>query len=1191
MSSVVPRVRNGVAETIVKVVGGGGSGSGGSVTNVKHASSAYTLDSNTPVRSWFLSATGDDEAAGVINFVQGVQIAGVAISEVYKATSGAEDDAAVMTAMRVLEEIAANNNALKKLFLSKTEDDAAAGNISFGQKISVALRSEFTEGFDVGQYVTGIIGGTGATLRFDENGKSFVEADRALFREELVVPKITFNCVDVISGDKANTFAFGTILEVDTDAMEASLDLLDDEWGTLHVSDICRGIFHNIEGGNASDDADDDNGFMSYSGFSTSYFTPTEILESGAGVLRFKYALQSGTTVHPMKGMNFFAYGNFTDTTRQSITYETRYYRRILAGVNTWVINPDTMIKYQSGRLDGLVIGGQDMSGYSAFMQNIYMTGVIKQLKPTGEEIMVVNYVGAYASGVTYDYYDSVTYGGSTWVCLNEAGSSEVPGTGTDWQCIAEKGATGAKGDKGDKGDTGATGADGASVSNLGDWATGMTVPYLGIVRMGGASYQCVVTGGTTNPPLWVWTDESGNRFVYADGGYALADDTANAEYVLVAADGEDGTDGKDGVGVTSVDVMYAVSPSNTEAPTTNWVTEYPEVEDGYYLWSKTVVVDTDGNRTESAAVCISGKGVMRVQEYYYRSTSSTELVGGSWVTEFPGWVNGTWVWTKSIITYTDGSASETEPMNATGSTGATGATGAKGDKGDTGEQGPQGVQGIQGEKGEQGDGITAMGEWATGMTVSYLGVVTMAGNAYCCVATGGTTNPPLGVWTDASGNRFTFSDGGYALTGDANSEYQLWVSSGADGADGKDGEQGLQGCVVRTSEWKAGVEYRNDEGLDVSPGYIDVVMRENAAVDTGYDCYMCIKTHTSAAAIAPPNSTYWQLVNEMAPIYTSLIIAKNAVLKFGQANDFVVTNSDGTVVAGLTGGANYSGTAVRIWAGSSSPASAPFQVFEDGSLVATKATITGTITATDSSFEGTITATGGSFTGAIAVGAITINGAESSDMGIYYKETDTSTNYYGEVSLRPRGTRSVPRDANYEIYNSTQNVLLYLERARQNAFDRALYVAGWAEVNGKMLVSSYGAEETGQDLTSSALFVEGLLGLSDGVYGEPVELSTSCSLILSNVTYPYTGAAKNSFIYIVTGTNIEVDMTALALHLPAGSIIIFVTAGTGNWTLKSNYGICNGASSATSITMAQDYGVAILILRAKQGAFYMGRF
>lgn len=237
-------------------------------------------------------------------------------------------------------------------------------------------------------FTQGMIGGSGAAFYKNAAGKTYMEADGAYLRDELVVPKITFNCIDVISGDKANTFAFGTIKSVDTENKTAELDLLEDQTGTLHVNDICRGVFHNLDGSNLQDDMEDANGFYGYAGFSTSYFTPTEIVTNEPGKMVFRYSLQAGTSVHPMKGMNFFAYGNFTDKTRQSITYETRYYTRRLKDVNTWVIDPTKNISMQDGLLEGLTIGGMVMHGYGTFQENCYFTGVNIQFTPDTEEAL-----------------------------------------------------------------------------------------------------------------------------------------------------------------------------------------------------------------------------------------------------------------------------------------------------------------------------------------------------------------------------------------------------------------------------------------------------------------------------------------------------------------------------------------------------------------------------------------------------------------------------------------------------------------------------------------------------------------------------------------------------------------------------------------------------------------------------------
>ena len=255
-------------------------------------------------------------------------------------------------------------------FVSKVKNDTVAGILTF------------LKGLHIGQFVTGMIGGSGAALWLDENRKSILEIDRIHAREELIVPKITFNCIDVISGDKANTFAYGTIKTVDKANFIATLDLLEDEWGTLHESDICRGVFHNIDGENDEFLMDDANGFLKYSGFTTSYFAIEKVLESKKGYMQFLYSLQPGTASHPVPGMNFFAYGNFFDKARMGITYENRYYRRVLDGVRTWTIDPNVHIMFQSGLLDGLNIGGMQMEGHGTFQKNSYLTGVQIQFTP-----------------------------------------------------------------------------------------------------------------------------------------------------------------------------------------------------------------------------------------------------------------------------------------------------------------------------------------------------------------------------------------------------------------------------------------------------------------------------------------------------------------------------------------------------------------------------------------------------------------------------------------------------------------------------------------------------------------------------------------------------------------------------------------------------------------------------------------
>ncbi|MFV0585847.1 hypothetical protein [Bacteroides reticulotermitis] len=272
-------------------------------------------------------------------------------------------------------------------FLRKDVADTASELITFMAGLIAKKIITAEEGIKIGKFVTGMIGGSGGAITVDPiTGKTRIEVDEAVFRESMIALKITFNCTDVISGDKASTFAFGTIKSVDTDNKIIELDLLTGQLGTSKVDDICRGVFHNLSGGNNAADSNDSNGFLNYAGFSTVYFTPTEILVNEPGTMKFSYSLQSDTVMHPMPGMIFYAYGNFTDKSRQAMTYETRYYTRRLKNVNTWVINPDLNIAMQDGLLEGLTMGGVEYHNYGMVAENVYLTNSFIQLTPEQKE-------------------------------------------------------------------------------------------------------------------------------------------------------------------------------------------------------------------------------------------------------------------------------------------------------------------------------------------------------------------------------------------------------------------------------------------------------------------------------------------------------------------------------------------------------------------------------------------------------------------------------------------------------------------------------------------------------------------------------------------------------------------------------------------------------------------------------------
>lgn len=169
------------------------------------------------------------------------------------------------------------------------------------------------------------------------------------------------------------------------------------------------------------------------------------------------------------------------------------------------------------------------------------------------------------------------------------------------------------------------------------------------------------------------------------------------------------GSTGATGNGVKSIVEQYYKSTSSTTQTGGSWGTTAPTWESGKYIWTRSVITYTDNSTTQTTPICVTGakgatgatggtgatgNGVSSVDVQYYLSTSNTSCTGGSWVTTPPAWVNGKYMWSKTVTTYTNGESEETAPVCITG---AKGETGAKGDKGETGAKGDTGETGAAG--------------------------------------------------------------------------------------------------------------------------------------------------------------------------------------------------------------------------------------------------------------------------------------------------------------------------------------------------------------------------------------------------------------------------------------------------------------------------------------------------------------
>lgn len=190
ISRVVPRERDGkyVPRSVTIIQGGSG---GGDVTNADHANSAYTLDEDTPVFNWFISALNDDEAQGVINFLKGIKISGHDLKRIVGTKTEYDDirDDDMLTGLFVIDH-----------FLRKDKPDTAKEFITF------------VKGWYGGNFTQG---STGAGLWQDEQGAWHLELDYAHFRRKLTAEEIEVQKTTHIGGKLMQTAAGMSCIKVE----------------------------------------------------------------------------------------------------------------------------------------------------------------------------------------------------------------------------------------------------------------------------------------------------------------------------------------------------------------------------------------------------------------------------------------------------------------------------------------------------------------------------------------------------------------------------------------------------------------------------------------------------------------------------------------------------------------------------------------------------------------------------------------------------------------------------------------------------------------------------------------------------------------------------------------------------------------------------------------------------------------
>ena len=292
--------------------------------------------------------------------------------------------------------------AIDEQRLNRTKDDTAHGTITF-EKVQ-----KFLQGLNIGDgnskwsadgtlilfrlltnnFSSGLYG-QGAQI--DEKGN--IEANSIYARQFISAPKFVFNEISVTKAEQWNTNGYGTIESVDVENRTITLHLEENDYGSLQVGDICRGLYADIDNAHGADKIEegalDDCNFVQHKGFFSTYFYVTHIVTNEKGKFVFQYGKKSSVTPDPCAYMDFAQYGSFTDEKRQSSMYFSsrgNSYIEVLDGVKTWEVQSQNRVA-RYGWLGGLTLVKKDGStvrpeGNGIYVQdNIYFGGNINYLQ------------------------------------------------------------------------------------------------------------------------------------------------------------------------------------------------------------------------------------------------------------------------------------------------------------------------------------------------------------------------------------------------------------------------------------------------------------------------------------------------------------------------------------------------------------------------------------------------------------------------------------------------------------------------------------------------------------------------------------------------------------------------------------------------------------------------------------------
>ena len=336
--------------------------------------------------------------------------------------------------------------------------------------------------------------------------------------------------------------------------------------------------------------------------------------------------------------------------------------------------------------------GENGANGETSYLHIAYATSADGKTGFSTTNAVDKTYIGQYVDFTKADSTNPAKY---HW--------SKLQGPKGDKGDPGEQGLRGLQGEKGDQGIQGPKGADG---------------------KDGKTTYFHIKYSAVSNPTSASQMTETPSKYIGTYVDFTQTDSDDPKKYSWQQLEGSQGPQGKQGISGTNgadgktsyLHIKYSNDGGKTFTGNSGedigayigTCVDYAKDDPtsvGMYKWAK--IKGEAGAKGDKGDTGATGKGVKSIVEQYYKSTSATAMSGGSWSTTYPGWENSKYIWTRSVITYTDNTTSTTTAVCVTGSKGDKGATGAKGDKGDkgaTGPQGPQGPQGVKGDKGPQGD-------------------------------------------------------------------------------------------------------------------------------------------------------------------------------------------------------------------------------------------------------------------------------------------------------------------------------------------------------------------------------------------------------------------------------------------------------------------------------------------------------